>query len=68
LIDICRKNELFFSFYAPIFTAVGTVRNKLGDAHGRGPEIEFSPEKCHAEHLFYMTLANMKLIKQLAGL
>ncbi len=37
LISICRDNDLFPAFYISIFGAVGAMRNKLGDAHGRGP-------------------------------
>jgi hypothetical protein len=37
LVDICNAKGLFPPFYAEVFKSIGTVRNKLGDAHGRGP-------------------------------
>jgi hypothetical protein len=68
LVAICADNNLFPAFYAPLFQAVGTIRNKLGDAHGRGPEPSHSVDQFHAEHMVRITAAHMLLIADLAGL
>ncbi len=36
---------------------VGTIRNKLGDAHGRGPTLAHDVEAAHAEHNFPLAFA-----------
>jgi len=68
LVAICRDNGLFPAFYVPLFEAVGTIRNRLGDAHGRGPAPSQSVDQRHAEHMVRMTSAHMLLIAELAGL
>jgi len=68
LVAICREKDLFPGFYAPIFEAVGTVRHRLGDAHGRGPAPAHSVSQEHAEHMVRMTLAHMLLLTKSAGL
>jgi hypothetical protein len=68
LVSICRDHGLFPPFFAPIFEAVGTIRNKLGDAHGRGPAPLHSVSQEHAEHMVHVTLSHMLLIAKLANL
>ncbi len=68
LVGICKDNGLFPPFYAPIFEAVGTVRNKLGDAHGRGPAPLYAVSKEHADHMIQMTSAHITLIVKLRKL
>jgi hypothetical protein len=68
LIGICRNNGLFPGFYVPIFEATGTVRNKLGDAHGRGPLPLHSVENEHVQHLLQMTSAHIILLVSSAKL
>lgn len=68
LVSICRDNGLFPGFYAPIFEGTGTVRNKLGDAHGRGPAPLYSVGTEHVEHLLQMTAAHIVLLAKLANL
>ena len=68
LVVICRDGGLFPPFYAPMFEAVGTVRNRLGDAHGRGPTPMHTVSQEHAEHMVRMTSTHMLLIAKLAGL
>ncbi len=68
LVSICRDNGLFPPFYVPMFEAVGTVRNRLGDAHGRGPAPAHAVSQEHAEHMVRMTSTHMLLIAKLAGL
>lgn len=68
LVDICYKNGLFPSFYVELFKRVGTVRNKLGDAHGRGPVPQHDVEGAHAEHMLHMTCAHIILLCRSAGL
>jgi hypothetical protein len=37
LVETCQEHGLFPSFYTEVFKSVGTIRNRLSDAHGRGP-------------------------------
>ena len=66
LIGICRDNNLFPSFYCSVFEAVGSIRNKLGDAHGRGPKKANNVTKENAEHMVYMTLAHIIFLAKCA--
>jgi len=66
LIDVCREKGLFPGFYAPFFVDAGTIRNKLGDAHGRGPKPEFTATKEHFEHMVQITSANVLFFARLA--
>lgn len=68
LVGICRDNGLFPPFYAPIFEATGTIRNKLGDAHGRGPVPMYLMGKEHVDHMIQMTAAHIVLLVGLAEL
>lgn len=68
LVDTCYKNGLFPSFYVELFRRVGTVRNKLGDAHGRGPSPQHDVDASHAEHMLHMTSSHIILLCRLAGL
>lgn len=68
LVRTCKDNSLFHGFYSPIFEATGTVRNKLGDAHGRGPKPLYDVEPSHVEHLIQITSAHILLVVKLADL
>lgn len=68
LVDACHANGLFPSFYVELFKRVGTVRNKLGDAHGRGPVPLHDVGAAHAEHMLHMTCSHIILLCRLAGL
>lgn len=68
LVEICRAKGLFPRFYTKLFENVGTVRNNLGDAHGRGPAPTHTVEAANAEHMLHMTAANVVLLCKLAGL
>jgi len=68
LVDVCREKGLFPGFYSPFFVDAGTIRNKLGDAHGRGPTPEFTATKEHFEHMVQITSANILFLARLAGI
>lgn len=68
LVGICRENGLFPPFYTPIFEATGTIRNKLGDAHGRGPAPMYAVGKEHVDHMIQMTSAHIVALVGLANL
>jgi hypothetical protein len=68
LVKACGDNDLFPPFYVPIFEAVGTVRNKLGDVHGRGPKPIYKVSKEHTDHMIQMTSAHITFVLKLAGL
>jgi hypothetical protein len=68
LVDICNAKGLFPPFYAEVFKSVGTVRNKLSDAHGRGPIPLYSVGQDHLEHLIHFTSAHVVFLAKLAGI
>ena len=68
LISICRDEGLFYPLYAPILEGVGTVRNKLGDAHGKGPKPLHVAESEHADHMIAVTCAHIEFLIQCAKL
>ncbi len=68
LIRICRDQGLFPPFYSSTFETVGAIRNRLGDAHGRGPEEPPRVGIEHAEHAVYLTSAHILFLTKLAGL
>ena len=66
LLDICRDNELFPGFYKPILEGTATIRNKLGDAHGKGPQSIYAVTKELADHMLYTVCNNINLLVALA--
>lgn len=68
LINICRDQGLFPPFYATILEAVGIIRNKLSDAHGRGPAPLHNVSREYAEHMVQLTSTHMLLVAKLGGL
>lgn len=68
LISICRDKNLFPPFYCSAFEAIGTIRNKLGDAHGRGPQVSHQAQQENAEHMIQTTSAHMLFIAKIAAL
>lgn len=68
LVDICRQNDLFPSFYVDSLKAVGIIRNKLGDAHGRGPKKLHVIDDLKAQHLINLTSAHILMLGKLAGM
>lgn len=68
LLDICRENSLFHPFYKPILEGSATIRNKLGDAHGKGPTPEYIATKELADHMLYTVCNNINLVIGLANL
>lgn len=68
LVDVCQRHGLFPSFYTDLFKRTGTIRNKLGSAHGRGPTQSFKPDSIESEHLLYMTGSQIIALCRWAGL
>jgi Abortive infection C-terminus len=68
LVGICRDKQLFPPLYAPILKATETIRNKISDAHGRGPKPRYPVEKKHADHMIRLASTNMTFLTGLAGL
>lgn len=66
LVDICNTHKLFPGFYAEVFKSVGTVRNKLSDAHGRGPVPLHNAGQEHLEHLIHFVSAHVVFLAKLA--
>jgi hypothetical protein len=68
LLDICREKGLFHPFYKPILEGTATIRNKVGDAHGKGPHTEFAATKELAQHMVHTCCSNIALLVSLAKL
>jgi hypothetical protein len=68
LVKICKDNGLFPPLYEAIFVGTGTIRNKLGDAHGRGPNPVHKASQEQAAHMIQMTSAHVTLLVSLAKL
>jgi hypothetical protein len=69
LVAICQSNGLFHSFYTEMLVGVGRIRNKIGDAHGKGPTPEFPPAtKVEAEHMIATTCSHVGFLIKQAGL
>jgi hypothetical protein len=68
LVKALATNGLFYPFYSPLFEAVGTIRNKMGDAHGRGPAPQHTPDKEYADHMLQFTSANITMMIRKSGL
>ncbi|MEX0678886.1 MAG: hypothetical protein WD063_17555 [Pirellulales bacterium] len=66
LVAICKDKGLFPSFYVSFFEGAGTIRNKLGDAHGKGPTPDLTATKEHFEHMVQITSANILFLARLA--
>ena len=67
LLKICEDNGLYPNFYTQILLGVGTIRNKLGSAHGRGPEVDHQPSRVHAEHCIALTATHITFLLKLAS-
>jgi hypothetical protein len=55
-------------FYKSILEGVGTIRNKMGDAHGRGSSPGHAATRELAEHMLHLTASNIVLLIALAQL
>jgi hypothetical protein len=64
LIEVCNSKGLFYPFYIPHFTSVGTIGNKLG-RHGAEPKPEFIARKEHVHHLLHVTSSCMLFLNDL---
>lgn len=68
ILDICREKGLLHGFYKQILEGTATIRNKVGDAHGKGPKSEYPATKELAEHMLYTVCNNINLVISLAKL
>jgi hypothetical protein len=68
LLEICCANGLFPPFYQSVLAGTATIRNKIGDAHGKGPTPAFTATKELADHMIYTAANNLSLLVTLAKL
>lgn len=68
LLEICSKNKLIPASYISVLINVAVIRNKAGDAHGKGPDPDFQVTKELADHMIYSVCANINLLISLAKL
>ena len=66
LIEHCQRNDVFPTFYAEVIANTCTLRNRLGDAHGRGASNAVTPTRDNAEHMLAITAANIVLVVRYA--
>jgi len=65
LVDACLSNKLVLPFYADQLKGIGRIRNKLGDAHGKGPTHQVLASQEQAEHMIAVTCSHITfLIRQ----
>lgn len=67
LLEICQSNGLFYPFFREILQGVGTTRNKIGDAHGKGPKASFPATRAYAEHMLFAVCNNINLVVTISG-
>lgn len=68
LFDLAMTRGDFPPSYVPILETVGTLRNKMSDAHGRGPKPLYKVGKEHADHMIQITSAHITFVVKQAGL
>ena len=68
LLRVCEKKGLFPSLYTAIIQSVGTIRNKLGSAHGRGPVGTIAFDRRYVEHCVALTAAHVSFLVNLANM
>ncbi len=68
LLAICGANGLFPSFYQNVLAGTGSIRNKVGSAHGKGPSPSFAATKELADHMVHTCCSNILLLVSLAKL
>ena len=68
LVKICMANDILPSFYESCLISPATIRNKLGDAHGRGPNKMHEPMVQNADHMINLVCSNILLLKKCVGL
>jgi Abortive infection C-terminus len=66
LVQKCQAGGLFPSYYAEAFKAVGTLRNNLSTAHGRGPKRAPAVSQEQADHMIQTTSAHITFLVKLA--
>jgi hypothetical protein len=66
LVQKCQAGGLFPAFYVEAFKAVGTLRNNLSTAHGRGPQAPPAVSQEQADHVIQMASAHITLVVKLA--
>lgn len=68
LVDACYKAGLFPSIYVEMLKGIGSIRNNLGDAHGKGPKPSDPATRDHAEHMIATTCSHITFLVRQAGL
>ena len=64
LVKKCIARGLVPGFYEACLTVPATIRNRLSDAHGRGPEKAHVATAEAAEHMIHLVCANILFLRQ----
>jgi len=67
LVKQCVAQGLIPSFYEACLVAPGTIRNKLSDAHGRGPKIQHEASPEAADHMIHLVCSNILFLRECAA-
>ena len=68
LVKLVIENGLLPSFYESCFISPATIRNRLGDAHGRGPEKRHEPNTDQADHMINLVCSNILFLRKMMEL
>jgi hypothetical protein len=66
LVKKCIDHDLVPAFYEACLLSPGTIRNRLSDSHGRGPEKKYEASQKMAEHMLHLVCSNIRFLWALA--
>ncbi len=67
LVKKCIEHKLIPPFYEGCLVGLGTIRNKLSSAHGRGPKVQYPPSPEAVEHLIHLVCSNILFLRECAA-
>lgn len=62
------ENDIVPSFYETLLISPATIRNRLGDAHGRGPDKQHEANTDQAEHMINLVSSNILFLRKMIKL
>jgi len=68
VVKLIIENGLLPGFYESCLISPATIRNRLGDAHGRGPEKRHEPNTDQADHMINLVCSNILFLRKMVEL